>query len=128
VELEIDAPRVHHRTLRGCVSRRDLDWLHVVPDGSAIVCCQDYFERYRLGSVAESSVDDVLGGPALRRFRAWISGAEPAPDDFICRSCVFAVSEEISTSAQMQDLFCRRCALPDSLHAPCEQCVIAEYR
>ena len=60
---------------------------------SAVLCCEDYDEKYVVGDLTTSSVADVLAGPELARLRRWVYGLEEAPDDFICRKCVFAQSD-----------------------------------
>jgi hypothetical protein len=54
------------------------------------LCCEDYNEEYVVGDLAVQSVDDVLSGPALSRLRRLSYGLEQAPDDFMCRRCIFA--------------------------------------
>jgi len=81
------------KTLCGCdnVGSRPLQHLHVTPHGKCVLCCEDYDENYVVGDLNKESVDQVLGGPAMALMRRWIYGIEEAPDDFICRRCVFAL-------------------------------------
>lgn len=85
-------PAVPHGRLCGCenVGSRPLQHLHITPHGQCMLCCEDYSERYPVGDLTKESVTDVLTGAALARMRRWVYGLEPAPDDFICRRCVFA--------------------------------------
>jgi len=80
------------RQLRGCdnVGSRPLQHLHITPHGTCVLCCEDYDEKYVVGDVARSTIAEVLAGPELAKMRRWVYGVEEAPDDFICRSCVFA--------------------------------------
>ncbi len=79
--------------LAGCenVGSRPLQHIHVTAHGQVVLCCQDYDERYPVGHLDHSSVREVLEGEALARYRRWAYGLEPAPADFICRRCVFAL-------------------------------------
>ncbi len=79
--------------LRGCenVGSRPLQHLHVTPHGMCILCCEDYDERYVVGDLTRSTVAEVLRGPELARLRRWSYGLEEAPDDFICRKCIYAL-------------------------------------
>jgi hypothetical protein len=43
-----------------------------------------------VGDLTVQSVADVLAGPELAKYRRWAYGAEDAPEDFMCRHCVFA--------------------------------------
>lgn len=78
--------------LCGCdnVGSRPLQHLHVTPRGKAVLCCEDYDEKYVVGDLTAASVAEVLAGPGLALMRRWIYGLEPAPADFICRKCTFA--------------------------------------
>jgi len=80
--------------LAGCdnIGSRPLQHLHITPHGKCVLCCEDYDERYVIGDLTTSSVAEVLHGPEVARLRRWAYGVEEAPDDFICRNCVFARS------------------------------------
>jgi hypothetical protein len=41
--------------------------------------------------VSKNSVLEVLEGDDMARIRKWAYGVEDAPEDFICRTCVFAL-------------------------------------
>jgi hypothetical protein len=78
--------------LGGCdnIGSRPLQHLHITPHGKCVLCCEDYDERYVVGDLSGSTIREILGGPELARMRRWTYGIEHAPDDFICRNCVFA--------------------------------------
>ena len=80
------------RPLAGCdnVGSRPLQHLHITPHGKCVLCCEDYDEKYVVGDLTTSSITDVLTGDAIATLRRWIYGLEDAPDDFMCRDCIFA--------------------------------------
>jgi hypothetical protein len=80
------------RRLAGCdnVGSRPLQHLHITPHGRCVLCCEDYDEKYVVGDLNVSSMREVLEGNELARLRRWVYGIEEAPDDFMCRDCVFA--------------------------------------
>ena len=82
------------KKLCGCdyVGSRPLQHIHITPRGDCILCCQDYDERYIVGNLYEQTVEEVLTGPEMAKLRRWIYGIEEAPDDFICRHCVNALT------------------------------------
>lgn len=84
---------VPKKNLAGCdlIGSRPLQHLHITPTGACIICCQDYDENYVVGSLATHSVVEVLEGDEMAKIRRWAYGVEEAPDDFICRTCVFAL-------------------------------------
>ncbi len=83
------------RKLRGCdhMGSRPLQHLHINPRGLCILCCQDYNESVVVGDLTRASVAEVLAGPEMARLRRQVYGLEPAPADFICHSCKFALTE-----------------------------------
>jgi hypothetical protein len=85
-------PSEPKRELRGCdnVGSRPLQHLHITPKGKCVLCCEDYDERYVVGDLTTSTIDEVLRGDEVARLRRWIYGLEEAPENFICRNCVYA--------------------------------------
>ncbi len=53
-------------------------------------------------------------GEQITQWRHWISGEEEAPEDFICRSCLLALTDE-DYAERLQKLFCQSCVLPSML-------------
>jgi radical SAM protein with 4Fe4S-binding SPASM domain len=79
--------------LAGCelIGSRPLQHLHITATGNCILCCQDYDENYVVGNLHRQTVREVLEGDEMARMRRWAYGVEDSPDDFICRSCTFAI-------------------------------------
>jgi MoaA/NifB/PqqE/SkfB family radical SAM enzyme len=127
--LPIMPSKIYHQKLRGCVSRRDSDWLHFIPDGSAIMCCQDYDECYKVGNIHDNTVEEIYFSDSFTRLRHWINGTEQAPTDFICRTCVFALSDDMPYHEKARLLFCQRCTLPRVLgqQQSCAYCAVLPY-
>jgi Radical SAM superfamily/Iron-sulfur cluster-binding domain len=80
------------RKMAGCdnVGSRPLQHMHITPHGKVVLCCEDYDEKYVVGDLHTSTIAEVLEGDELAKLRRWIYGIEEAPDDFMCRDCVFA--------------------------------------
>lgn len=87
-------PATPNQRLCGCenVGSRPLQHLHITPHGKAVLCCEDYDEKYVVGDLARESVEEVLTGPTMALMRRWAYGVEEAPDDFLCRGCTFALT------------------------------------
>jgi pyruvate-formate lyase-activating enzyme len=81
------------KELRGCelMGSRPFEHLHITATGKAVLCCQDYYERLTVGDLKTETVAGILGGDVMARLRRWTYGVEPAPDDFLCRRCEFAL-------------------------------------
>jgi hypothetical protein len=87
-------PQGRHQRLCGCeqTGSRPVQWVHVNPMGQCVLCCQDYHDQYVVGDLHEESLDAILSGPRMSLMRRWAYGMEPAPDDFICRQCIYALT------------------------------------
>ena len=85
-----------NKRLAGCdnVGSRPLQHLHITPYGKCVLCCEDYDEKYLVGDLTTQTVTEVLEGDELARMRRWVYGIEEAPDDFMCRDCIFARRQE----------------------------------
>jgi MoaA/NifB/PqqE/SkfB family radical SAM enzyme len=81
-----------HKRLAGCdnLGSRPLQHLHITPAGKCVLCCEDYDENYIVGDLNKSTIAEVLEGEPMAQMRRWIYGVDEAPEDFICRSCIFA--------------------------------------
>ena len=88
-------PPFRHKRLCGCeqTGSRPLQWVHITPRGECVLCCQDYHDRYVVGDLNHQSLNDILTGPEMEKMRRWVYGMEEAPEDFICRGCVYALTE-----------------------------------
>ncbi len=88
-------PETPHKKLRGCqvVGSRPLQHLHISPYGQCLLCSEDYDHNYEVGHLDDSNIHEILTGPKLAAMRRLVYGLDEAPDDFICRSCVFALTD-----------------------------------
>lgn len=88
-------PDEPHTRLCGCenVGSRPLQYIHITPHGKCVLCCEDYDEQYVVGDLNVQTVEEVLASPEMARMRRWVYGVEEAPDDFLCRKCIFALGE-----------------------------------
>ncbi|MDF5722464.1 MAG: radical SAM protein [Rhizonema sp. PD37] len=114
--------RPNHQKLQGCLWHRDKEWLHFDANGEAILCCHDYFSKYKMGNIGDASVSEIYQGNPIQQWRRWVSGEEEAPADFICRSCAYAIADNHVDS--LRESFCDRCELPDILGVDnsCKKC------
>jgi hypothetical protein len=88
-------PAKSHKKLCGCeqTGSRPVQWVHVNPLGQCVLCCQDYHDKYVVGDLHEESLDAILSGEKMALLRRWVYGVEEAPDDFICRNCIYALTD-----------------------------------
>ena len=71
---------------------RPLQHLHITPHGKCVLCCEDYDEKYEVGDLNESTIEEVLTGDRIATLRRWVYGLEESPADFICKGCIFALT------------------------------------
>ncbi|MGD8441686.1 MAG: SPASM domain-containing protein, partial [Holophagae bacterium] len=88
-------PERPHRRLRGCdnLGSRPLEHIHITARGSVVFCCEDYDEVHTVGDLSTQTIEEVLSGDAVAQLRRWAYGVDDAPDSFICRNCLFAITE-----------------------------------
>jgi pyruvate-formate lyase-activating enzyme len=123
-----NATVLHQGRLRGCGQEdRPNQWVHLAANGEALLCCHDYAQGYVVGDANRQTLDEIFAGDRLERFRRWISGAEEAPPDFICRRCQLAISDR-NLRPQMEALFCDRCVLPARFgkERSCGRCAVTD--
>ncbi|MCB0667703.1 MAG: radical SAM protein [Saprospiraceae bacterium] len=88
------SPEEPIKYLKGCgnLGSRPVQHLTVNAQGECVMCCEDYYEEYKVGDLRTQSVEEVLTGERICKIRAMLYGIEEAPEDFICRKCIFALS------------------------------------
>jgi len=82
--------------LAGCnnTGSRPIEHIHINPQGECILCCEDYDEFHTIGDLTKQTIDEVLSGEEMARLRRMVYGVDEAPENFICRNCVFALSRD----------------------------------
>ncbi|MEO8504750.1 MAG: radical SAM/SPASM domain-containing protein [Acidobacteriota bacterium] len=87
-------PATRHHNLCGCeqTGSRPVQWVHINPHGQCVLCCQDYHDKYVVGDLHDETLDEILSGPRMSLMRRWVYGMEAAPEDFICRQCIYALT------------------------------------
>jgi hypothetical protein len=87
-------PAAPHARLCGCeqTGSRPVQWVHINAKAECVLCCQDYHDQYVVGDLRQEKLDAILSGPRMARLRRWVYGIESAPDDFLCRKCIYAIT------------------------------------
>jgi hypothetical protein len=81
---EYPAESIKRASLRGCLF--PFTRLHVLHDGQALFCCEDWREQRIVGHLGQQPLEEVWNGAALNRLRGLIQ-AGAAGDFEPCRSC-----------------------------------------
>lgn len=77
--------------LAGCSIKRPINHVHIGIKGEVFLCCQDFFKRYRFGSLKEKRLKDILTSKSARKYLEYIYGGKETPSNFICRACEFVI-------------------------------------
>lgn len=83
--------RVYHKSpIIGCNTIWTKDMIHVVEDGTVILCCMDWNREVVLGDLKKESISSVWNN---ERRRIWlgIEGKKRLPEDFLCKKCEAAI-------------------------------------
>lgn len=86
-------PSVTRSSGASCMGLRTRKWIHVLWDGTVILCCQDWRRTVVLGNVANHSIEDVFNSELFNRTRQYVSGIN-TPSSFLCRKCSFWTSQD----------------------------------
>lgn len=77
-------------------------WVPVMfPDGSLVLCCQDYGMKHILGNLIYQSWDEICRGKEYQKFRAGLSDDSI---DILCRKCCDAKKVETLPSVLLRNL------------------------
>lgn len=76
----------------GCEQRRDVERLHILYNGSVVLCCQDWRAEVVLGNLNETSIHDLWNGDTYKQVRERISSGLPGAAPRLCQVCKLAVS------------------------------------
>jgi hypothetical protein len=79
-----ETPPTHRPWSRGCPF--PFTRLHILRDGRALFCCEDWREQCIIGDLAQQTLDQVWNGEAVNRLRGLIQSGS-AGDFEPCRSC-----------------------------------------
>lgn len=124
---EIRGDSFYHKTLKGCVNNRHKKWLHISASGNLILCCHDYEEKYAFSHIGNETLENAFSNTTYKQFSRWIEGEEKAPENFICRYCLFALSED-DFMKRVEERFCSNCVLPEYLKNDLDACSYCEVK
>ena len=74
----------------GCEQNRQRDRIHILCDGTVVLCCQDWRKEVILGSVIDSTIEEIWNGQLYREMREKIEGIRSESIE-ICERCKLAI-------------------------------------
>jgi len=63
------------------------EWLYIDIHGNLFACCMDYYRKLTFGHIDDGSIEEILASPKALKVFGYIFGVEPAPADWLCRTC-----------------------------------------
>jgi len=88
---EIKPPPAQEGILIGCLVKRPTNYVHIGVDGEVFLCNQDFFKKYKFGSLRDQHLSEILSSDQAKEYLGFLHGEKEPPDDFICKSCEFAI-------------------------------------
>lgn len=76
--------------VNGCKYDREKNWLHILSNGQAVLCCMDWKRQHILGDLNVQSIYDVWNSPVYDRIRTIV--AKSTDCTFICNTCEWGKS------------------------------------
>lgn len=70
-----------------CVISKEMNRTILLPDGTVVLCCNDYGLEHPLGNLLTESYENIMNGKEMRRVKE-ACGDETLP--LLCRKCVWA--------------------------------------
>jgi len=93
--LESDDMKLASKHLKGkiaCSRSRLLNHNVLLPDGSLVLCCNDFGLEYVLGNLNTDTYDDIQNSDTMKRIIAEMNS--DSDKTLICRNCMFAAEQK----------------------------------
>lgn len=71
-----------------CSRAKNLDHFVLLPDGTVVLCCNDFGLQYEMGNLNDQNYDEIINGNKMKELKKALSSNS---EDVICRNCVYAV-------------------------------------
>ena len=82
--------KTQKKSISGCNSIWRNDMIHILYDGTVILCCMDWKKEVILGNLNEDSIFDIWNSSKRKKIEAMIKGISTSPENFICKRCELA--------------------------------------
>lgn len=114
--LNLNDPYPRFSSGNSCWAKRQNEWMHVLFNGDAVLCCQDWRRECVLGNVKNSSLHSIFNGEKYEAVRDWIARRIEPPPKFICFRCNFFVKSSINKWLSIHKWRCRIIVVKERLH------------
>lgn len=82
-----------------CTRANNVDHFVLLPDGSVVLCCNDFGMQHVLGNLLENSYEEIVHGEEMRNIKRGMVMDETIP--VLCRKCVYAVEWQDDESSHI---------------------------
>jgi len=86
-------PGVRNEKIYGCNSIWTEEMIHILADGSVVLCCMDWKKEMVLGNVEKSSIEEIWNSELFRDTWKQIRGENPPSRNLICLRCECAKTQ-----------------------------------
>lgn len=60
---------VKHKNIIGCEQNRPIERMHILADGSVVICCQDWRKEVIMGNINNNTIEEVWNGKRYNEVR-----------------------------------------------------------
>ncbi|EKD29058.1 MAG: radical SAM protein [uncultured bacterium] len=82
-------PSPVNKKMNKCDSIWTEEMIHILDDGSVILCCMDWERKHILGNVNNMTIEEIWNSDSYKKIRAVIRGKAPI-ENAICKYCEMA--------------------------------------
>lgn len=93
--LEDDEQQLSHADRKGviyCDRANNTDHFVLLPDGTVVLCCNDFGMQHVLGNLLTDSYENIIHGAPMRNVKRAMKLDDNMP--LICRKCVYAIEQK----------------------------------
>ena len=83
--------KIHKENIIGCEQNRPLERMHILYDGTVILCCQDWRREVVMGDIKENTIREIWDGEKYQKIRSLIYGRNKDCVE-LCKHCKLAIS------------------------------------
>lgn len=83
--------RIYKKNIKACEQKRPLERMHILYDGTVILCCQDWRREVVIGNLRNNTIQDIWMGDRYQELRSKIYDEDRACIE-LCKRCKLAVS------------------------------------
>lgn len=81
---------IKNENIIGCEQNRPIERMHILSDGTVIICCQDWRREVTLGNINDNTIEEIWNGKKYNNVRASIYDENKKCIE-LCEKCKLAI-------------------------------------